>query len=62
MRTYTLYIKTPYMDAFRAFTTGDDDHIDEWIKYVTRKYEHTSYYVKLCENVWKYWQTKIYMI
>lgn len=51
MRTYTLYIKTPYMDAFRAFTTGDDDHIDEWIKYVTRKYDHTNYYVKLCESL-----------
>lgn len=51
MKTYTLYIKTPYMDAFKAFTTGDDDHIDEWIKYVTKKYAYTNYYVQLCEIV-----------
>ena len=62
MKTYTLYIKTPYMDAFKAFTTGDDDHIDEWIKYVTKKYAYTNYYVQLCEIVWNCWQIKTTML
>ena len=48
--TYTLYIKTPYMDDFKAFTSGEHEHIDEWIRYVTRKYPHTSYYTQLIKG------------
>lgn len=47
MNTYTLYIKTPYMEDFKVFTSGDDAHIDTWLRYVSRKYPHTSYYTQL---------------
>lgn len=49
MRTHTLYIKTPYMEDFKAFTTGDDEHINKWLQYVLKSYPHTSYYMRLTE-------------
>lgn len=43
MKKYKLLIKEKTATDWSIFTQGDDEHINKWILYITKKYPHHSY-------------------